>query len=469
MGKYTELIRESIIRDMSEGVMTIGFDGMITYLNPVAEQILDRKAEQLVGTSFVGSFFEYSENDDFNQVILDAAYDHDRTHRAVVAYYTGSETRQLHVTTSFLHEGEERIGIIVVLSDISELMELRDAVKSMERIKKLNDQLELRNKLLNETFGRFLSDEIVRQLLDTPDGLALGGKKRRLTVMMSDLRGFTAMSERMPAQDLLSMLNHYLGEMTEVIQRRSGTIIEFIGDGILAIFGAPVQSEFHASDAVAAAVEMQARMAAINDWNSKRSYPKLEMGIGINTGEVIVGNIGSEKRTKYGVVGSHVNLCGRIESYTTGGQILISPETRAMIHEPLDIAGEHEIFPKGAQLPLTISQVTGIGGKYGVSCSTQEEIPEKLNTPIDVKYVTIHEKHVEAVSQPGKLTALGRSCAILETDSVPEEYTNVQIELAPGVKIYAKVIKLDGQSALLRFTSVPPEFDAWYNKKISGK
>ena len=268
MGDHREFIRESIIRDMSEGVMTIGFDGIVTYLNPAAEKILARKTDEIVGQPFALCFFDYPENDNFSQTILDAAYDRDHTHENVASYFTGEETRQLHVTTSFLHDGEERVGIIVVLSDISELVELRDAVKAMERIKALNGQLELRNKLLSETFGRFLSDEIVRQLLDTPDGLTLGGKKRTLTVMMSDLRGFTAMSERMEPQSLLAMLNHYLGEMTEIIQRRNGTIIEFIGDGIMAIFGAPAPSDCQASDAVAAAVEMQARMEAINAWNA---------------------------------------------------------------------------------------------------------------------------------------------------------------------------------------------------------
>ena len=158
MGDHTEFIRESIIRDMSEGVMAIGFDGIVTYLNPAAERILVRKAEEMVGQSFAMCFFDNLENDNFSQTILDAAYDRDHTHENIVSYFTGEETRQLHVTTSFLCDGEERVGIIVVLSDISELVELRDAVKAMERIKALNGQLELRNKLLSETFGRFLSD-----------------------------------------------------------------------------------------------------------------------------------------------------------------------------------------------------------------------------------------------------------------------------------------------------------------------
>lgn len=461
MRSNEELIRESIIHDMSEGVMTIGFDGIITYLNPAAEAILDRHAGDLVGRSFARCFFEFQENDDFNQTILDAAYDRETTHESIVPYFTGTITRQLHVTTSFLRNGAEKVGIIVVLGDISELAELRDALKAMERIKALNGQLQLRNQLLSETFGRFLSDEIVRQLLETPDGLALGGKKRTLTVMMSDLRGFTALSERMEAHALINMLNHYLGEMTEVIERRCGTIIEFIGDGILAIFGAPAPSQHHAAEAVSAALEMQARMEAVNTWNREQGYPLLEMGIGINTGEVIVGNIGSEQRTKYGVVGSHVNLCGRIESYTVGGQVLISPQTRAMVEEPLEVVMEQEVLPKGAAEPLKLSQITGIGGQYNVSCRCREDPPQPLAEAKAVSFFVIQDKHSDLSPSAGRLTALSRTGAVLETDCELARFDNLQLE-ARG-KLFCKVLApAEGGGWLLRFTAVPPAFDTWY-------
>ena len=268
----------------------------------------------------------------------------------------------------------------------------------------------------------------------------------------------------MEAQNLISMLNHYLGEMTEIIQRRGGTIIEFIGDGILAIFGAPVPSQSHASDAVAAAVEMQERMEAVNAWNAQRAYPALEMGIGINTGEVIIGNIGSEKRTKYGVVGSHVNLCGRIESYTVGGQVLISPETRRLISEPLEIAMVQEVFPKGCAAPLKLSQVTGIGGAYGISCRIQENPLVPLPSPIPVTFLTILEKYVDREPQQGCFTALNDTGGLLETEAVLEPYLNLQIEIAEKGKLFAKVMGSAGKGWLLRFTAKPPNFARWRTK-----
>lgn len=455
-----DIIQNYIMRDMSEGVIAIGFDGIINYLNPAAEGILDRSAKELVGRPCAVCFFDIPENDGFTQMILEAIYDRSSTHERVVDFFTGKVQKQLHIKTSFLKNEAEAIGIVCVLTDVSELAELRDALKAMERIRSMNTQLELRNRLLSETFGRFLSDEIVRELLETPDGLMLGGKKRELTVMMSDLRGFTAMSERMEPQKLLDMLNHYLGQMTEVIQRNSGTIVEFIGDGIMVIFGAPVESRLHAEQAVCAAVEMQRRMEDVNAWNVSRGYPCLQMGIGIHTGEMIVGNIGSEKRTKYGVVGSDVNLAGRIESYTVGGQILISPQTRQAVGPALDINDELRVFPKGLDHALTLSSVTGIGAPYHLSFGQTDAAPQTLAVPVSVRFSRISEKHVDSDTQAGFLTALSETAAVLSAAELPEVFDNLRLDIGDG--LFAKVLSREADGCLLRFTSLPASFREWY-------
>lgn len=467
MDHQESLIRDSIIRDMSEGIMVLRFNGVITSLNPAALAILARREDELLNQRFSACFFEYAENDSFTQAVLDAVYDRSRPHEAFVPYFTGTETRQLRMVTSFLTDNGENVGVIVVLSDISELTELRDAVKAMERIRALNEQLELRNKLLGETFGRFLSDEIVRQLLDTPDGLALGGKKRTLTIMMSDLRGFTAMCGHMDAGDLVTMLNYYLGEMTEIIERRGGTIIEFLGDGILTIFGAPAPSETHAADAVAAAVEMEARMEAVNAWNTEHWYPTLEMGIGINTGEVIVGNIGSERRTKYGVIGSHVNLCGRIESYTVGGQVLISPQTRASCAPELEIAQEMTVYPKGVEGALVLSQVTGIGAPYNVTTKVKSIKPDALEQTVPVVFHLLDGKHGAAKALYGGIVAAAPDGAVLDTQEGLNVYDNVVIEA--GGELFGKVMELMDTGCLLRYTSIPAGYDAWLRAAKESK
>ena len=484
MGSEPDVIRRSIVRDMSEGVMTVGMNGRISSLNPAAEKILGLSAADTVGKTLAGCFFERPENDEFCQTILDAVYDTTRQHHVVVPFFAGEKKRQLHVMTSFLKEEGKKIGLIVVFSDISELVDLRDSVKAMNAIRRLNEQLSIRNKLISATFGRFLSDDIVSSLLETPGGLQLGGRKRVLTVMMSDIRGFTAISERMDAEPLLSMLNHYLGKMTEIIQKRNGTIIEFIGDGIMAVFGAPNPVPAHAADACAAAVEMQAAMAEVNRWNRENGYPELEMGIGLNTGEMIVGNLGSEKRTKYGVVGNQVNLCGRIESYTVGGQILASPAVRRAAGVPLEIREETEVFPKGAEHPIVLSEITAVGAPYDVRCEGRRNgEPPRLASPVPVRFSLIRQKHCDLVEDTGTLTALDAENAVLETGAPLRLFDNLQLDA--GGQLFAKILERraaggpesgtaaekeggEGTGAaaawFLRFTSKPPGFDAWRSR-----
>ena len=255
-------IYERIVKDMAEGVITISADGMTTLVNEACKKILGVD-DSVLGVSFAKSFFGREENDDFNQTILNAIYDHATTQSSIVDYVVDEQKKKLYVTTSYLKgteladamvsrkkEGQkstssdlENNGVVVVINDLSELYELKDAVKAMEQIKALNEQLKLRNELISETFGRYLSDEIVEKLLSSPDGRRLGGDKQEVTIIMSDIRGFTAMSEIMPPVDLMTMLNHYLAVMTEIIQKYKGTIIEFIGDAIFAIFGAPIACE----------------------------------------------------------------------------------------------------------------------------------------------------------------------------------------------------------------------------------
>ncbi len=193
--------------------------------------------------------------------------------------------------------------------------------------RELNRSLEQSNQFIRKTFGRYMSDEVVESILDTPEGLSLGGEQKLVTVMMSDLRGFTAICERLTPEEVISMLNMYLETMTEVILKYKGTIIEFLGDGILALFGAPVTRDDDAQRAVACVLEMQLLMPTVNARFREKGFEEVTMGCGLNTGQVVAGNIGSNLRSKYGIVGNAINLAGRIESFTVGGQVLVSEST----------------------------------------------------------------------------------------------------------------------------------------------
>jgi len=186
------------------------------------------------------------------------------------------------------------------------------------------------------------------------------------------------------------------------------------------------------------------------------------MGLGINSGEMIVGNIGSEKRTKYGVVGRHVNLCGRIESYTVGGQVLIAPMTRQLAGAPLCTAGEQQIYPKGAEAPLVISEVIGIGGDYGVYYERKTELPAPLREPVPVRFWPIRDKHTELLAQAGRITALSGTGAVLETAYPLEDFDEVQLDV--GSWMYCKVLPHGGKGYLLSFTAAPRELGQWLGR-----
>ena len=156
-----------------------------------------------------------------------------------------------------------------------------------------------------------------------------------------------------------SLLYDIFAVTSEVIMDFGGTIDEFLGDAILVLFGAPVEREDHARAAVACAAQMQVAMEEVNRKNRELGLPEIEMGIGISTGEVVVGNIGSERRAKYGVVGHTVNLAARIQAHTRGGQILIAASTLEDVSGDVQVAGETEVTLKGVPEPVRLYEVGG--------------------------------------------------------------------------------------------------------------
>jgi adenylate cyclase len=220
-------------------------------------------------------------------------------------------------------------------------------------------QLERNEKFIRATFGRYLSDEIVTDILERPEGLELGGDLRRVSIMLSDIRGFTSLSENLAPAQVVTMLNRYLGVMTDIIMAHHGTIDEFIGDAILAVFGAPQYRDDDADRAVRCALAMQAAMVEINALNEAEGFPAITTGIAINTGDVIAGNIGSERRSKYGFVGHPMNVTSRIEDITAGGEILISDSTLESLKGYFSLGRSQEISVKGIDETLLVHQITG--------------------------------------------------------------------------------------------------------------
>jgi adenylate cyclase len=341
------------------------------------------------------------------------------------------------------------------------------------------EQLERANRFIRKTFGRYLSDTIVDTILETPDGTSLGGEKRKLTIMMTDLRGFTAIGERLTAETVVSMINIFLEIMTEIVLEYHGTIDEFIGDAILAIFGAPILRDDDAQRAVACALEMQLAMEEVNKKNREAGYPEVAMGIGINTGDVVVGNIGSSKRTKYGVVGRHVNLTSRVESYTVGGQIFISESTLEACGPILRIDDQMKVMPKGVKEPITIYEVGGSGGDFNIFLPEKQKIEFiELPQPLHVKFTILEGKHASDNVHSGTIARMVAKIAEIQTDVMVEKLTNLKISLFDhgGTEItsdlYAKVTDQLSEAPLafkVNFTSVPPDAEVFLEKVLTSQ
>ncbi len=320
--------------------------------------------------------------------------------------------------------------------------------------------------LLKKMFGRYLSTEVMNSLIENPLALELGGEKRRVTIMMTDLRGFTALSERLEPERVVQLLNSYFEVMVEVVLKYNGTINEIIGDALLVIFGAPQEMPDRAERAIACAIAMQNAMAEVNRENRANGLPELEMGIGLNEAEVIVGNIGSSKRSKYAVVGSGVNMTSRIESYTVGGQILISESLYEQAGEIMRIDAQREVFPKGAETPLKIYEVGGIAGGFNLALEEMDPAPVALVRQIPVRYAVLEGKHVGRKGIEGLMVKLSKKCAEIDLDEPVELLSNLKMNLR-GVDedlmdkvFYGKVIGNAGDRGnphVIRFTAVPPE------------
>lgn len=207
--------------------------------------------------------------------------------------------------------------------------------------------------LVTNTFGRYVDQEIARELLSRPEAARLGGEKRQVVILFSDIRGFTPLAERLSPEATIHLVNRHFSRMIAVIQAQRGIIVDFLGDAILAFFDpwdGPLAP--NVERALQCAVQMQAAMDEEN--LSQPGAPALQMGIGIHVGEVVVGNIGSESRAKYGIIGSPVNLTHRIQGQARGGEIVISEEVYRLAPPGLAVQRSYQTRLKGIQEPVTL-------------------------------------------------------------------------------------------------------------------
>jgi adenylate cyclase len=216
----------------------------------------------------------------------------------------------------------------------------------------------------------------------------------------------------------------------------------------------------------------------VNAWNRSEGLPEVEMGIALHTGEVVVGNIGSQKRAKYGVVGTTVNLTSRIETYTVGGQVLISEATLRAAGAAVTVAGQMAVRAKGAREPVVAYDLRGIGGSWNVFLPQPEHITVRLTQPVAVQYFKIDGKAVSEEASPGLIVALSAKGADVQADEHVSPMTNLKLHLlhadgseVPG-DLYCKVVDSSGGTQAtfsVRFTSMPPEVEIFIKSKLAAK
>ena len=432
-----------IFNNMDDAVFVTGKKGTIRYANPAAERMLNLPGDYKSSVKIHEAIRLTEENDNLITLFLDALQTGENQSGTAVTFLDNrGELHRLLVRVNYVEMDDG--FFIAVLSDITELTRVTSA------------------------FTRYTSTQIADYVLNKPEGEKQGGVPRYATILMSDLRGFSSLCESMDADSLVTMLNHYFEIMVGIIERQHGTVIEFLGDGIFVVFGAPQDDSLHAEHAVACALEMQNAMAGVNGWNAANGYPSLQMGIGINSGSVVVGNIGSSVKMKYGCIGHAVNLAGRIEAQTVGGQVLVSESTKKLIRKPLDVRESLSVTLKGICEPEILYDVAGLGDRYRLDRTEGNESWNGIEPAVKLSFRLLDEhKRVLDTLYSCRICAVSAdfSLARIRTEAEIAVLGNILIEA--GGEVYAKVIGKEDGMLTICFTRTP-EQPGWKDVLTKG-
>jgi len=214
-----------------------------------------------------------------------------------------------------------------------------------------------REEVARANYSRFLPEYVVKQMLENPESFKLGGVNQTITILFADIRGFTSISEHAPPEKIVGLLNRYFSAMTDIIFAHGGTLDKYLGDGLMALFGAPTTTPEDASNAINAAVAMQRRLLGINMELRQEGLSEVGVGIGLHTGEVTVGYIGSERRSEYTAIGDSVNTASRLESNAKGGEILVSDATAKAARSRYKLHPREPITVKNREQPVILWEV----------------------------------------------------------------------------------------------------------------
>ncbi len=290
-------------------------------------------------------------------------------------------------------------------------------------------------------------------------------ESRRVTILLSDIRGFTALAETFSAMTLMELLNRYFSTMTQIIVQHGGTIDKLMGDSIMVLFGAPTTEVDDVQRAIACAVEMQRAMSEFNEQNLALGLPEMYMGIGINTGEVVAGAVGSKHHREYTVIGDEVNLTSRIEAQSLRGQILISENTYRLAKSFVLVGEPNKVQVKGKKEPVRLYDLMGTTRPRAMTVPRREirkspRVP--TNMPCFFRRVVGKQVHPEQFK--GQVVDIGYNGLLMFSPILLEVFSEIQMEVSlqllgtEKTDLYARVIKVEsadgGVLCSLEFTSM---------------
>jgi adenylate cyclase len=288
---------------------------------------------------------------------------------------------------------------------------------------------------------------------------------RRVTILLSDLRGFTALAEKFTALEMVEILNRYLNRMTEIIIAHGGTIDKFIGDAIMALFGAPIGREDDLEAALACAIEMQNAMKDINRQNIAHGMAPLYMGIGINTGEVVAGHLGSALHSEYTVIGDQVNLASRVEAHSLRGQILLSENSYQLAKDFIEVGVINEVKVKGKKTAVRMYELQSTRRpRLMLAPARETRNSPRVDVDMPVTFQRLSGKVVLPQEIGGHVVDISYGGMYIVSPVMMETFDDIKITIslsfmgAEMAEIYAKVLRVsavpEGYECRVEFTSI---------------
>ena len=326
--KKSNKLNENIMSSITTGIIEVNLFGEIEFVNKEALRLLNREEEEVIGNHYMIIF---EKNDQLLELIQKVESEQERVFEN--EFELKSIKRKISVNLSCSPVFDEKTsfsGIVIALDDLSKI----NKVKS--------------------TFKKYVSKNIVDKLLENEDSLNLGGTESEITILFSDIRGFTSMSEKLSPTEIVKLLNKYFKSMIDVVFKYNGTLDKIVGDELMVLYGVPLKGEDDTDNAIKTAIKMFQALDKFNEKIVKEGYKPFKIGIGINKGKAVSGNIGSEQQMNYTVIGDTINLGARLCSHAKSGEILISSSVKGIISNDYPFKKIPSIEVKGKSKPIDV-------------------------------------------------------------------------------------------------------------------